>query len=474
MSMIRYGEGAALMDSTPIENMFLIEYLPGTPDEFLRVYLYLRMLCLHPELGSDMPDIARALHMDEDAINSAFAYWEQQGLMLRVQDKPAMYEMLPIRSARVKEDADTYELRDMNIRLQSLFGANLLHPQEYLTSAQWVKELGFSQDAVVYFVETFAAKSRSKKPDLNRLFKKLDREAARLADKGVRTLEDMKRALEEGGADDIADLVLERLSIRRAPTGEEMALARKWCEEWGLTKEAVLDACRDTVKAREPSFAYLDRILYSRMNGDNEDDIRPILRELGSSLPPSPEEKKQIRAWIAAGFEPETLRLAAIQCSRKRRHSFEDLSWMVSAWEKEGLYRKADAESYIEQSRLLTQEVRELLALAGTDRKPVLADVHRYGEWKAAYPMELIRYAAQCASGMQMPIRYMDKLLTAWNEKGIRTLPQAQAEHEGAQKAAGEKAPANPALRYSRNTYTDEDFGTGFYVDLDGGEGNGK
>ena len=73
MGIIRNGEGTALLDSTPIENMFLIEYLPGAPDEYLRVYLYVRMICLHPELGSETADIARALRLDEERVTAAFA-----------------------------------------------------------------------------------------------------------------------------------------------------------------------------------------------------------------------------------------------------------------------------------------------------------------------------------------------------------------------------------------------------------------
>ena len=51
MPFCSFSEGAAMFDVTPIENMFLLEYLPTAPDGFLRVYLHARMLCLHPELG---------------------------------------------------------------------------------------------------------------------------------------------------------------------------------------------------------------------------------------------------------------------------------------------------------------------------------------------------------------------------------------------------------------------------------------
>ena len=75
MPFCSFSEGAAMFDVTPIENMFLLEYLPGAPGDALRVYLYARMLCLHPELGAGIGDIAKALSMEEDDVQEAFAYW---------------------------------------------------------------------------------------------------------------------------------------------------------------------------------------------------------------------------------------------------------------------------------------------------------------------------------------------------------------------------------------------------------------
>ena len=73
MPFCSFSEGAAMFDVTPIENMFLLEYLPTAPDGYLRVYLYARMLCLHPELGGEMADVAKALHMEEEAFEGVTA-----------------------------------------------------------------------------------------------------------------------------------------------------------------------------------------------------------------------------------------------------------------------------------------------------------------------------------------------------------------------------------------------------------------
>ena len=39
MPFCSFSKDSAMFDSTSIENMFLLEYLPTAPDGFLRVYL---------------------------------------------------------------------------------------------------------------------------------------------------------------------------------------------------------------------------------------------------------------------------------------------------------------------------------------------------------------------------------------------------------------------------------------------------
>ena len=122
MPFCSFSKNAAMFDVTPIENMFLLEYLPTAPDGFLRVYLYARMLCLHPELGGEIADMARALRMEEEAVFNAFSYWERQGLVERLSDRPPTYALLPLKTHAAPQksgmERDYYEYREFNASLQ--------------------------------------------------------------------------------------------------------------------------------------------------------------------------------------------------------------------------------------------------------------------------------------------------------------------------------------------------------------------
>ena len=124
MSFCTFDDGAAMFDATPIENLFLIEHMYDAPAPALKVYLYARMLALHPELGGTLADMAKALRMEEEDVYAAFAYWESRDLVCRISDQPA-YAFKPLRGqggAAAALDREMYANRDFNNGLRKLFG----------------------------------------------------------------------------------------------------------------------------------------------------------------------------------------------------------------------------------------------------------------------------------------------------------------------------------------------------------------
>lgn len=483
MPFCSFSEGAAVFDATPIENMFLMEYLPAATEECLKVYLYARMVALHPELGGDLAGVAKALRMDEDAVYDAMSYWERQGLARRLSDRPPTYELLPVRAepSAGPMDQDYYEYRDYNIAMQACFpGTTLLHPQEYKTALDWVKLMGFEQSAVLLALENEVKSSRSKAPDPARLFKRLDKKMLKWAERGILTEADMTRELRyEGPVRDTARQVARRLAIRREPTPEELECVGRWLGEWHFTPQQVLDACEETTKSRTPSFAYLDAILKSRLAGDAalREGLVAALKELdAAAAQPTPDQLARYAALRGMGFEAETIRLAAVQCHRKKKTRIEDLEWMLDKWRERGLFTPEAAETYVRDMREKTARVRALLERCGLERRPALDDLALYERWTAQFDGDVIEYAAECARGMRVPMRFMDKLLSDWDAQGVKTLEDARNRRDAARAARkpDAAAPANPALNYEQRQ-TGDDYGKDLFVDLDhygeGGEG---
>ena len=471
MPFCSFSRDSAMFDSTSIENMFLLEYLPTAPEGFLRVYLYARMLSLHPELCDSIEDMAKALHMEEDAVYNAFHYWEQQGLVEKLTDRPAAYAMRPLRGGAAVSsgvETDVYRYREYNSKLQAIFGSEeLLSPRHYEKANDWLNVMGFTQEAALRMLEYMYSQSGGRKPDA--VFRRANERAVEWADRGIRTLEDVEKEINYNESIySMAGAVLRQLSMNRRPTANELDCVRRWIYDWKLSEADVLAACAHTTKARSPSIAYLDAILKAKVDSGEDkhfETVKIILKELGASNNvPTPDQIRAYTVLLEAGFEPEAVLLAAVQCARKRKHDFEDLEWMLSKWAKAGVHTHAQAEKYVSDGQQATLEVRNLLEAAGLTRRPKMDDLELYEAWKQNHGMDMILCAAECARGTRVPVKYMDKLLSEWKAAGISTPEAARAQHASYKPAA--VSAGNPErMNYGQRTETSDTYGKNSYSD---------
>ena len=471
MPFLSFADNSAMYDATPLDNMFIIENLPTAPENFLKVYIYARMLCLHPEIGNG-EELERALGIDEATVENAMNYWERQGLVRRVADQPPEYVFLPVRGGQVNEmERDYYKFRDFDASLQALFpGDKMVHGAQYALANDWVETLHFTQEAALELVRGTIQRSRSKSPTPSSIFKTADRTAAKLADAGITDAEGVRRAMQgDEQASSMARKVLFRLGLRRNPTGPEEQMAAKWLGEWQLTPEEILAACDETVKATNPSFAYLDKILESsRQNDGSFDAVKELLETLGNYQKPNREQRTWYAARMQEGFQPETLRLAAAQRA-KRGGSFEGLEKMVTQWKELGLTRLADAEAFVSRNEALLEEFSAILRGAEIQMRPTVDDLAAYEDWKSCFQSGVVEFAAQCARGKRYPISYMRGLLETWREANVTSLEAAQ-EYQQRPRESGTRpqsnAPKNPALNYEQREYRNEDFEDDSYIEM--------
>ena len=475
MSFCSFSRDAAMFDVTPIENEFLMEYLPTAPEGFLRVYLYARMVCAHPELGGELKELAKALRMEEDEVLNAMQYWERQGLAEKLSDHPASYALFPLHGSAVAQsqaEREYYEYREYNSSLQELFGeADLLEPRQYKLANDWLNVLGFTQEAALRLLAYELSQPGGRKPAA--VFKRADKRAIEWAERGIHSIEDVERAISyDERVYEMAAAALKQLAIGRRPTGNELDCVRRWIDDWGLTMKDVLSACEQTTKSRAPSIAYLDAILKARVesgSGEHFEAMKLVLRELGAvNTIPTPEQTRAYAKLMEQGFAPETVRLAAVQCARKRRHSFEDLDWMLRSWGDAGVRTQDEAQRYIADMQRNTAEVRALLEAAGLSRRPNMDDLELYEGWKRVHSPEMIRCAAELSRGARVPVKYMDKLLANWAQSGIATPEAARAESERrAKKMSSPQGGAPAGADYLEHDYSEMDFGKDFFYDLD-------
>jgi len=456
MSFCAFSQERLAYGATCVDNLFFQEFLPRASGDAVRVYLYGLYCAARGGNSMTLEKLAQRLDMDLSHVQTAFQYWERQGLVLRKSDNPPTYEFQDVRTALSTPSAQEqyYGLRDFNNRLQSIFGAQrLLHPQDFSKAAEWVEDLKLPQDVVLAMVKSCVEKRKGV------TFKYMDKIAVQWAKEGIQTLEQARRLLDRDTEKyRLAKQVLTYFNLNRAPTEAELDLSRKWLEEYALSPDDVIAACGETAAGTNPSFRYVDSVLSGRKGRDVSASIQQdnekravvtrLLREMGLRTAPTPEHIAKYDNYLAAGFEPEAILETARSIAQSGRTGFHVLDATLSKCMEKGMFRLADIQAFRQQKA----EAEKMMAQYGITRPLTDAECQMAQRWKQDFRDDLIQAAAQRAVGAKKPITYMNSILQGWKEKGIDT-PQKAAE----ERPAPQGQTAHPeALSYPQRTYTQE------------------
>ena len=472
--MFGFDDKYAMFDITPVQNQFIAEYMPHANGNYVKVWLYGLMQCYHPREDMDLGTMAQELEMTEEEVLTAFRYWERRGLVTRISDKPPQFRYVNMNRMTAPPQDTAFEAFGED--LYALFGkSRRLHGNELSLCYEWVEELGLPEAVVIMLIKHMISQKGK-----NFSIRSAEPLAVRMAEAKVRTVEDAERILsvDKKVADGVAQ-TLRRLGKRRLASDDEVALYRKWVEEWGFTQDGIEAACAETVKG-EPTFGYLDGILkklHNRDGGTGKGDAKDVNAALGASAPLKEllgilgrgsvnEETLRLYAEMREIYGDEVIRLAGRECATKGKH-IEDVKSLLLSWKKRGLGTEAEVQTYItrfrEQSRLLA-ELYEGWGLRG---RGTAADRSLTDKWEQelGFSGELIRYAATFAAGKEAPMAYLDSILRSYAEKGIRTREAMEEDHkahveavsrEGAGKRQNAGGTPNLAQQFTQRTYKDE------------------
>jgi len=449
MAFCSFDPSAALFDATPVENMFISEYMLRAPGEFVKVYLYGLMLCYHHAERMSLASMARDLDATEEEVETAFAYWEREGLVRRTGDNPVsytFYNLKQITLARAEKPGEQLYNRHFMDEVRRTLDAQTVSDSDYQTILDWVQIYELPEEVVIMLLRNEREKSRTGRVS----FKIADGVAREWAQSGVRTLEDAEQMLILSGARERElKRLLARLGMRHAPSEDEKALYKKWIDEWGFTPEAVQEACRETTKGT-PTMAYLDGILLRQhqlgrhgvqemMGGigaekNARDFAREVLAGLGrTGVTPTADDLAMIEGWRRDG-NSDALILLAVTAAHRRRDggTMENVGIWLEKWARQGLTTPEAVTAYNNRQKALNGQLHEIYDAAGLEKNPNQPDRDLLCRWmgEMGMSMELVLLAAQYARGSGSPMMTMNRILTDWHRAGISTLDAAKAEHE--------------------------------------------
>lgn len=239
---------------TAVENIFITEYLPGADGDKVKVYLYGLYHSQYEQQDYGVKEMAGALSMDEGQVLAALRYWERRRLVERVNDQPPafIFHHLGQRFMTGQDQLsgdETYIVFSEAVNTQ-LGSRRKLRESDISMAYEWVEELGLPQEVVLMLLNHFADTRGA-----HFSFKSAQTTAVMMKEEGITTTEEAEQYFSHSKhTHSGARAVLAQFNLRRLPTEPELALYRKWAEQWGFDDNAILAACQETAAANNPSF----------------------------------------------------------------------------------------------------------------------------------------------------------------------------------------------------------------------------
>ncbi len=329
--------------STEVENLFIGEFLPEAPGDYVKAYLFCLM---YAKFGQtvDPRKFCIKMGLSSEEVEEAWIYWESKGLVRRVisinekgEEERSMIFLsqveslygrgseeaaeIPAQAADGKtageEDEDELPLyisiddmdfddevsrRLIDNKLRSLY-------EKYqMTAGRTVsrQETSKIEDAIrVYGIEPeifdFAIDycADLEKYSVDYIFKV----ALRWSEEGCRTADDAKKLLEKHSLrNSWYRQVFKALGWSRLPAPADREIMDRWFDELKCPIGEVLDACNAAAGIREPNLRYVNKILENRRAEKGGINTRAENKAPAAAAAPAAEEVSPVSRKVLADY----------------------------------------------------------------------------------------------------------------------------------------------------------------------------
>lgn len=260
--------------TTDVENMFINEYLPGAPGEYVKVYLY---GLLYAQLGTEMTHSAMAaqLGMSEKTLADAWNYWEQMGVVKKIPSDEGTgiinfdIEFINLRekmygnvsSGESPENEETGPAPLQNEELKKLFDdverfmGRPLSSGESSEIASWMSQNGATPKLVRAAFEYCCERGKAN-------VKYVGKVVFQWNSQGLTKEEDIREYIKNlDERQSIYKRVLNSLGLNRNATEAERKMISHWIDDLKFNTERILAACDKTISMASPSLRYVNKVL---------------------------------------------------------------------------------------------------------------------------------------------------------------------------------------------------------------------
>ncbi len=448
---------------TLLDNKFITKYLPEADGFAVKVYLYGLLLCEHRETEFSVRSMAEVLKATEADIKDAFAFWEDYDLVEILAQEPFTVQYLPVRAASGRPKRIRYEkYADFNKELQR----KLQRVGKFVSANDYVKYMRFLEENAMQpqaflLVAEYCITKQGENVSASYLFNK----AKKLIRHGLTTYEQVEKELSNYNAheSDLQAVFAAMNAYMHTPDESEYELYKRWTEELGFTKEAILAAAR---RLKKGSTTALDLSLseLAEKGKFKAEEIETYLaqrealasltfrigRKLGVKVQnPAPYIDEYVEKWYTYGFEESSLLDLALLCMRTERGDFNSLHELVKRLFNAGVVSADGVKEYLKEQNAdlkLFTKLREACPSIKSSAT-VLSMLTTWREWK--FGDEMILEAAKRSVTSASPIPYMNKILSDWKRAeiyAVKDIPENKTTGAGTSSSPIPRAYTNPVI----------------------------
>lgn len=270
------------LQKTSVENLFLHEFLPTAPGEYVKVYLF-GLMYAQNNMELDVAKLARIMKLSEADVLEAWGYWAKKGLLKLSHSndnteyqieyvslienlyskarKPETVAPMPQMKQESSGEIEDPVAKVVNMEIQAIF-AKFENLTGKMLSAEDARKIGSAintynilPDIMSYAVDYCVEGERA---SVNQII----RTAVNWAKEGCTNLAEVKEYIDKNSKrNSYYNAVFREMGFSRLPNPPDREMMDRWFDELGYSIKEVLDACGKTAGLREPTLKYVNKIL---------------------------------------------------------------------------------------------------------------------------------------------------------------------------------------------------------------------
>ena len=446
MSFCRFSTQVIAEDKTTIDNLFISEFMPNAPENFVKVYIFGLFKCTNAESrDNSIESFSRILSLSEEEIMTAFFYWQEQGLVKVIETQPFEIRYLPLKNlfTNVKKyKPEKYS--SFTAQAQEIITGRMITVNEYSNYYDLIEREKFQPEALLMLIK-YCVNFKGDNVGYNYIVTV----ARNWAEENITTTEKVEERLKTFELFDTNLNELNKiLSIKRALSIEERQMYNKWTADFGFSQDVILFVAKNMKKKKYSGYEKLNSILskYYEMKLFSTQEISAYEDMLSSYFDTAKKVnvamglyyenlesviENYTARWLTLGYNQETLVLIGNFCFKKSIRTLEGMDKIVQKLYKLGLVSEESIISYIDDMASVDKQIKQLLTDLGLSRNVNSWDRNFYQTWKENWNIsnELLSYATTLAKDKIQPMQYLNKILSSFHENNIDTVEKAKEQN---------------------------------------------